>query len=659
MMKFLVPLGLLGLIGILVLIIIYIIKPNYQNKYITSTYVWKLSLRYKKRRPPTSKLRNILLFICQILILTAMAGIMAWPALVEEPEGETADYVYILDSSASMYAGNADYETRFSRAVKQISDEAEGVFNTGGKVSLIVAERESKLLFRRVDATSRDEFSKTLMGLQCTYASADIEKALTMSRDILGENPLAQLYLYTDTTYEYIPEKVHVVNMQAEGDWNAAILGAEATREDGFYVITVSVALYGNEAMEIPLSIAVSGANGESNHTIRFNKFVLCEPGETNTVIFRLGGGKDDENLFYSDIGDLNKFSSFTSVTLTFEADDSFDSDNNYYLYGGDKEVLNVQYASADPNPFLPAALYTARNMLSSRYDFRITEVKKGVEPALEGFDFYIFEHTMPSALPTDGFVLLADPDPMWQSSVPAGAGFRVSQAIDLNGNRETLAEGEDFAGHPVAENIIADDITVSRYCKIEDVDPAYRVLLSYGGDPVYMVRNDGAVKMAVMGFSVHYSNISKLIENPLLMRNLLDYFFPAIVSGNSFEVGEEFTVNTWGSELEFSDTGETFTEEDLPAQFMLDVPGTYTFRQRSYFEDAVAQGIKKEFITAQVFISIPAYESDILRRTDSLSDPYEGTETETDYKDLLLYLASALVAFLFVEWWLHSRESK
>jgi len=49
-MKILTPLGLLGLLGILVLILIYIIKPNYQQKYISSTYVWKLSLKYKKKK---------------------------------------------------------------------------------------------------------------------------------------------------------------------------------------------------------------------------------------------------------------------------------------------------------------------------------------------------------------------------------------------------------------------------------------------------------------------------------------------------------------------------------------------------------------------------------------------------------------------------------
>ena len=78
-MTLLTPLGLLGLLGIVALIIIYIIRPNYQQKFVSTTFVWKLSLKYRKRKIPISKLRNILIIICQILILTGCAFILAQP----------------------------------------------------------------------------------------------------------------------------------------------------------------------------------------------------------------------------------------------------------------------------------------------------------------------------------------------------------------------------------------------------------------------------------------------------------------------------------------------------------------------------------------------------------------------------------------------------
>ena len=86
-MSWLTPLGFLGLIGLIVLIIIYIIKPNYQQKFISSTFVWKLSLKYRKKKIPISQLRNILIFICQVLIITACTCILAQPFIA----GEDAD----------------------------------------------------------------------------------------------------------------------------------------------------------------------------------------------------------------------------------------------------------------------------------------------------------------------------------------------------------------------------------------------------------------------------------------------------------------------------------------------------------------------------------------------------------------------------------------
>ena len=62
-MTLLTPLGLIALSSIVALIIIYIIRPNFQQKIISTTFVWKLSLKYRKKRIPTSKLRNLILIL--------------------------------------------------------------------------------------------------------------------------------------------------------------------------------------------------------------------------------------------------------------------------------------------------------------------------------------------------------------------------------------------------------------------------------------------------------------------------------------------------------------------------------------------------------------------------------------------------------------------
>ena len=80
-MSLLAPLGLLGLLAVAVLIFIYIIKPNYQQKIVSSTYIWKRSLKYRKKRVPVSRLRNILIFLCQMLVLASFAMLLARPVI--------------------------------------------------------------------------------------------------------------------------------------------------------------------------------------------------------------------------------------------------------------------------------------------------------------------------------------------------------------------------------------------------------------------------------------------------------------------------------------------------------------------------------------------------------------------------------------------------
>ena len=49
--------------------------------------------------------------------------------------------------------------------------------------------------------------------------------------------------------------------------------------------------------------------------------------------------------------------------------------------------------------------------------------------------------------------------------------------------------------------------------------------------------------------------------------------------------------------------------------------------------------------------------ESNINLTESELYDPYHGAGYEDFFKDLAVYVAIALVAFIFAEWFLHLRE--
>lgn len=662
-MTLLAPLGLLGLLSIAVLIIIYILRPNYQQKTVSSTYVWKLSLKYRKKRLPTSKLRNILLILCQVLILASCAAILAKPARVLKTKVDQTEVIAILDASASMRA-ESDGETRFGRALEKIQTLADETHKKDGVVSVILAEDTASFLAQRIDAENRDGVASALEPYftgekTSSYGAANVDAAFELCEEVLLENPSAKIYFYTDTEYGYVPEGITVENLADEKEWNVSILDASTEILNNYYTFNVDVAYYGADVTKaVTLTLNVSNANSEDESggrsVILQHSFTFSGAGE-KTIVFitdisyaELYEGVDavetEEGVEYVILGDGQRIYSYEAAYInTDSTTDSFSLDNSFNLFNGQKPIIKVQYASGNANPFFRGALLTLQSSYANQLDIRITEVKQKEQPATEGFDFYLFEHIMPEALPSDGVAMLVNPD-----IAPEGAGFRINRLnVKLRESMSLTAE----TNHKLLNHVNPDNIKISQYTTITGVEASYETLMTCDNDPVFLVRDESDRKTVLMNFSIHYSNLPILLDFPLLMRNIFEYFFPVTVADYAFEVYESVELNARGSELtvKFGDS-ELYKFTSFPATLKMDEPGNYILTQNNPFTGAE--------IREYVYVKTPSAESNIFASGAALKDPYR-TESESDYfKDLLLYLASALVALLFIEWWLQSRET-
>ncbi len=656
-MKLLTPLGLLGLLGIAVLILIYVIKPNYQQKTVSSTFIWKLSLKYKKKRVQINKLRNVLLILCQVLVLTACAFILAEPNRVVKAETDPSEVIAIIDSSASMRA-QKDGESRFERAVKKASSLSEEVFSRNGAFSVILADENPSFLFSRVSKDDQSVVSSALNALleedSCAYGASNMDAAIKLGENILNENPKAQIYLYTDTTYSYVPQTINLVSVSETGEWNVGILNARAEMEENYYAFYVDLACYGQD-IDVKLTVSVSGPNTSSStetaKPIEFETVVKCSKDKTKTVIFKneSGIGLDTEDTVYIPIPDQNRIYSYQSVHIyvsdsetTGSLNDSFSEDNAFDIYGGQKEVLKIQYASSLPNPFFTGILLVLQENYSDRWNIQITEIHEGQQPALEGFDLYIFEHTMPAEMPTDGIVFLADPD-----RAPVGSGISLGGIHDCQGSIPLVQENY----HDLIKYINASSLTLSYFTSLSGYDASYQPLLTCDGNPVLLLKEEKESKVIVVPFSLHNSNTPIKNAFPTLMYNLFEYFLPVTVKGNAFEVNESVSLNARGDKLVVSgyDGQEQLEFDTFPATLKVSIPGTYILTQVTDFGKEVSE---------KIYVRVPRAESNIWNSADSLPEP-NRKETEGDsYKNLIVYFAGALVALLFVEWLLQSRES-
>ncbi|MBQ8342022.1 MAG: BatA domain-containing protein [Clostridia bacterium] len=634
-MSWLAPLGFLGFIGLVMLVVIYIIKPNYQQKLISSTYIWKLSLKYKKRRLPINKLNNVLLFLCQCLILTICALLLAQPVIPAEHLGDENEKIIIIDASAGMLVGSGG-DNRFERAVSETKGLVDSTLSEGGVVSVVLADAEPDFVVQRASEAQKDEIHAKLDLLlegksQCTYGSADMQGAVTLAEEVLRYNSEAQVYLYTATNY-LEKNNIIVQNVAKEGEWNAAILDCSARLNDNNHCeISVDVGCFGRSE-QLTVSCQVYGANGRSQKVDPVSKVEFFDPtAETRTVVF----GTDDFG---------SPLTSFDYLEVYVSVDDSFYDDNVFFLYGGTKQTIRVQYASSLPNNYFAGMFRSMRETMKNTWNIDFVELKGDEKPATEGYDLYIFEHKMPDVMPEDGVVMLIDP-----KTAPDGSGLRLGEMVLSNNNGdpdERLADGVD---HELMNYVDVSRISVARYRKILYHD-GYEELAFYNGEPVILMRNDSATKVLVWAFDLNYSNLGVTPDFTFMMYNMFNYFIPATLSTNSFEIGDTVSFNGRGTELKVTGTETDLSFENAKAEMTVSKPGTYTVTQKPMKGD--------HLIIENFFVRIPEDESCITKEVDALPEFNVDRVLEQTHQDLLFYFAIALVSFMFIEWFLQSRKN-
>ena len=179
--RWLLPLGFLGLLSLIGLIIIYILKPKYTERRVSSTIPWKLALK-KRKKFPFDRFSNLLVFLCQVAILSAGAMILAQPTLLDEDLiDQGVEKIIILDAGMNMRAKYAEYDgqynlTRFERAINEIKAEIDKVlYEDDGTISVIMAEKEPRFL---LEDMGREDYTTIVTALdeaECSYAVPDLQ----------------------------------------------------------------------------------------------------------------------------------------------------------------------------------------------------------------------------------------------------------------------------------------------------------------------------------------------------------------------------------------------------------------------------------------------------------------------------------------------------
>lgn len=465
-MQFLEPMGAWALLALAAVLAFYLLKRQYEERTVPSTYLWRMALRDESASRPLERLRRSLLLILQLLAAALFALALMRPALPGHTAGE---FVIVLDASASMQAADETGRTRMEEARQRAEELVRGL-NALDRVTVLRAGTNVDVLTSRAD---RQTAIAAIRAAQSGSGGARMEEALSLARAMAQEIEGLGICVFSDASIAPVEgASLYAVGAAAE---NRALvsLAVEETASGGRAV--AQVANYG-AACEIQLEGYADG--------------VLCDvrtaqagAGETVSVSFDVPPGAQRVEARLANGGALAL-------------------DDARWWRRAEDTRRTVVFAG-EGNLFLEAAL-------ALRADIDVVRASVEEAPAIEGAQLYIFDGVLPQTLPQSGSLLCVNP--------PEGADIL---GISVAGAQ--TPQGAVHAGDRFSENLSLAGVALRTYRPLSGGE----AILLCGDDAIAAWAESGAQRAAVIGFDLSDSNLPVKYDFPVLMLQLLDALAP------------------------------------------------------------------------------------------------------------------------------------
>lgn len=465
-MQFLEPMGAWALLALAAVLAFYLLKRQYEERTVPSTYLWRMALRDESASRPLERLRRSLLLILQLLAAALFALALMRPALPGHTAGE---FVIVLDASASMQAADETGRTRMEEARQRAEELVRGL-NALDRVTVLRAGTNVDVLTSRAD---RQTAIAAIRAAQSGSGGARMEEALSLARAMAQEIEGLGICVFSDASIAPVEgASLYAVGAAAE---NRALvsLAVEETASGGRAV--ARVANYG-AACEIQLEGYADG--------------VLCDvrtaqagAGETVSVSFDVPPGAQRVEARLANGGALAL------------------DDARWWRRAEDARRTVV--LAGEGNLFLEAAL-------ALRADIDVVRASVEEAPAIEGAQLYIFDGVLPQTLPQSGSLLCVN--------LPEGADIL---GISVAGAQ--TPQGAVHAGDRFSENLSLAGVALRTYRPLSGGE----AILLCGDDAIAAWAESGAQRAAVIGFDLSDSNLPVKYDFPVLMLQLLDALAP------------------------------------------------------------------------------------------------------------------------------------
>lgn len=628
-MSFHYPLGLLGLIGIPIIIFIYIIKSKYTEQTVPSTYLWELSERFLKKRKPISKLTGIITLLLQILAVLFVSVAIAQPVFTVRASAN--DIYIILDGSASMNMQEGG-GTRFDIAKTRAHKIIDGASN-GSTYTLVFAGESTDVVFERV--SSKRQAKIFVDDLKAGWTASECGSALSVAQSYYDNNRSAIMYLITDKQYE-VNDALTLIDVSGEAQNYAFYNYGYDTDANGVRGIG-QVISYSSDAT---LTVELWACENISDELERIAR----------TEVTAVKGEPTDFVL-------ASSLSQFARLELHIANADALEEDNRVVLYdpakGQARKVLLVSELGEHSDAvYLRSAIASA-----GKAQVDIITPEAYASNGAEGYGMYVFNGYTPAELPTNAAVWLIDA--VNGSGGNSGVSFR-SYAVprDETGPDSyyvpAYTEGSSALEKMLTQDLVRRNVAVRTYAQYS-VPRNFTSVLSVGSDSLVCAGlNKNNDRQVVFAFRIKDSNFGLTEDFLILVRNLMEYSFPAVLSQTTYVCGDTMAVNVVpGCEgiVLTSPSGTRNTLDTLGVdvcEVRLGETGTYTLTVK-------LQGSEETNLYA--YACVPERESRPQEGASMLLNGEREYEYSDGYYDDLLAFFILLALLLLADWGVYCYE--
>jgi len=607
-MSFVYPLGLLGLIGVPILIIIYIIKNKYTEQIIPTTYLWRLSEKFLKKKKPISLISGIVSLILQILAVVIISLLIAHPIITLPNSAK--EYCFILDGSGSMNMLNGS-ESRIEIGKSEIVELIESSAD-GSKYTLVFVGDSTKVVYENLG--NKEKACELLEKLEPCGITVDYKNTIKYVQECFNNNNSLVTYLITDKEYE--SKNINVINV-ANNEINYSISNLDYAIENSALKVTGSISTNVEKA-NLTLELFID------------NSFVTEKEVEVSNL--------EEVNFeFDSEIID------FTTINVNIKNEDGLILDNCDIIYNLEKNHAYTTLIVSDRPFYLQSIINTIGNT-----SVRVVS-RDQYSDAMVGYSLYIFDSFAPYVLPNDGTIWLFSPI----ASIE-GAGFSVQDTMvnKEEGFELKYPKNSTSAFKTLTAGLEKETVYVSEYVKY-GLNKNFTTLLTHESNPIIFTGSaDNGCREVVFAFDLHDSNFPMLMDFILLTKNLLTYSFPVIMEESSFVCGDIVEINVLSncSSIRVENPKGKINYLDVNkevADFIVSEAGTYKLTL------TFGNGENMTSKEMSIFVSLPEEESSPSDEIIKLS--LQG-ELKNEYSDGIydkLIILFIILAIIYVADWM------